>query len=103
MGGRFVLVTSSIVGAFGFAALATSSTFVTFLAAWTLLGVAIALGLYGHVLRRDRASRTFQLSEKRDRGDADRRPGEHRGLAHVTTWLSLAARTRGARPLDPIC
>lgn len=46
MGGRFVLAASSAVGACGFAVLATSHTFLAFFAAWTLLGVAMALGLY---------------------------------------------------------
>lgn len=46
MGGRFVLVASCTFGACGFALLANATTWLGFVAAWTLHGVAMALGLY---------------------------------------------------------
>ncbi|HTU61458.1 MAG TPA: hypothetical protein VMF89_23545, partial [Polyangiales bacterium] len=46
MGGRFVLAVSCGIGACGFALLAGSTTWLGFTAAWTMHGIAMALGLY---------------------------------------------------------
>jgi MFS family permease len=46
MGGRFVLVASCGFGACGFVLLAGATTRLGFVAAWTLHGIAMALGLY---------------------------------------------------------
>ncbi|HET8934660.1 MAG TPA: MFS transporter, partial [Polyangiales bacterium] len=46
VGGRLVLALSGVVAAAGFAALATTSSRFGFCVSWTLLGFAMALGLY---------------------------------------------------------
>ena len=45
-GGRAVLISSALVGAFGFAVLARAHTFGGLLVGWSINGLAMALGLY---------------------------------------------------------